>query len=120
MPLVHTEEVTRSDSCSGRMLWRPVRVQAPAMAAGTIAVPRLGHVPVLVAVGGVAVLAEPCIVLEPGRVDLGEAERRPERLGDSSGAAGVDGVTVAVGGGDAFEPQIPLSWLALPDNAGLH
>jgi hypothetical protein len=75
---------------------------------------------VLVAVGSVGVLAEPCIVIEPGRVDLGEAEWRPERPGDSPSPAGVDGVAVPVAGGDALEPQISLSWLALPHDAGLH
>lgn len=34
------------------------------------------------------------------------------------GLAGVDGVAVAVVGGDAFEKQPPLSWLALPLDAG--
>ena len=74
----------------------------------------------LVAVGGVAVLAESCIVVEPGRVDLGEAQGRPERLGDPPGPAGVDGVAVAVVSGDALDQEIPLSWLALPQDAVLH
>jgi hypothetical protein len=42
-----------------------------------------------------------CIVVEPGRVDLGEAEGRPERPGDPPGPGGVDGVAVAVAGSDA-------------------
>jgi hypothetical protein len=41
---------------------------------------------VLVAVESVAVLAESCIVVEPGRMDLGEAKGRPERLGDLAAA----------------------------------
>jgi hypothetical protein len=45
-----------------------------------------------VAVRGIAVLAEPGIVVEPGRVDLREGQRRPERPGDPAGPAGVDGV----------------------------
>ena len=61
------------------------------MAAGAVIVPRLGHVPVLAAVWNVAVRAESRIVIEPGRVDLGEAEGRPGRLGDPPGAAGADG-----------------------------
>jgi hypothetical protein len=88
LPLVHTEEIT------GLVTWRPVvngdqcgsRAFAVAVAvaagAGAVAVPGLGHVPMPVAVGGVAVLAESGIVVEPGRVDLGEAQGRPERLGD--------------------------------------
>jgi len=63
-------------SCGGLPMW----VQALAVAAGAVAVAGLGHVPVAVAVGSVAVLAESCIIVEPGRVDLGEAEGRPERL----------------------------------------
>ena len=82
MQLVHTEEVAR--------LLLPVRVQALAVAAGAVAVPGLAYVPVVVAVGGVAVLAESRVVVEPGRVDLGEAHMRPERLDDPSGPVGVD------------------------------
>ncbi len=69
-----------------------MRVQAFAMAAAAVVVPALGYVPVLVAVASVAVLAESCVVVEPGRVDLGEAQRGPERLGDPPGPAYVDGV----------------------------
>ena len=97
-----------------------MRVQALAVAAGAVAAAAVGHVPVSVAVGGVAVLAESCIVVEPGRVDLGEPQGRPERLGDLAGPAGVDGVAVAVVGCDALEQQVPLSWLALPRDAGLY
>ena len=50
-----------------------MRVQALAVAAGAVAITALGHVPVAVAVGSVAVLAESCIVVEPGGVDLGES-----------------------------------------------
>ena len=74
----------------------------------------------LVAVGGVAVLAKSCIVVEPGCVDLGEAQGRPERLGDPPGAAGVDGVAVAVVSGDALDQEVPLSWLASPQDVALH
>jgi hypothetical protein len=77
-------------------------------------------VPVVVAVGCVAVLAESCVVVEPGRVDLGEVQGRAERLGDLGGLAGVDGVALAVFGGDALEQQVPLSRLALPLDAVLH
>jgi hypothetical protein len=80
----------------------------------------LGHVPVAVAVGSVAVLAESCIVVESGGVDLGEAQGRPERLGDPPGTAGVDGAAVTVVGNDALEQQIPQFWLALPDDPVLH
>ncbi len=38
------------------------------MPVGTVTVSGVGHMPVLVAVGGVAVLAESCIVIEPGCV----------------------------------------------------
>lgn len=40
-------------------------------------------------------------------MDLGEAERRPERLGDPPGPADVDGLAVAVGGSDALKQEIP-------------
>jgi hypothetical protein len=86
-----------------------VRVQALAVAAGELAVAALGHLPVAIAIGHVAVLAETCIVIEPGRVDLGEAQGRPEHLGDLTGPAGVDGVAAAVVGCDALEQQIPLA-----------
>jgi len=78
-------------------------IQALAVTAGAMAVAALGHLPVTVAVGSVAVLAESGIVVESGRVDLGEAQGRPERLGDLTGPAGVDGVAVAVVGSDALE-----------------
>jgi hypothetical protein len=64
-----------------------VRVQALAMAVRAATIAALGYRPVAVAVGRVAVLAESCIVVEPGGVDLGEAQRvrkawviRPARL----------------------------------------
>jgi hypothetical protein len=53
-------------------------------------------------------------------MDLGEAQGRPERLGDLTCAAGVDGVAVVVISGGAFEQQVPLSWLALPHDAVLY
>lgn len=86
------------------------------MPAGGVTVSSVGYVPVLVAVRSVVVLAESCIVVEPGHVDLGEAEGRPERHGDPPGPAGVDGVAVAVVGSDALDQEIPLSWIttALP------
>jgi hypothetical protein len=60
-------------------------VQALAVPVEAVAVAALGHVPVAGAVGSIAVLAESCIVVEPGGVDLGEAQGRPERLGDLAG-----------------------------------
>ncbi len=90
------------------------------MAAGAVAVAAAGYLPVVVAVGCVAVLAESCVVVQPGRVDLAEVQGRAERLGDPAGPAGVDGVAVAVFGGDAFEQQVPLSGLTLPLDAVLH
>jgi hypothetical protein len=51
-----------------------MRVQALAMSSGAATVGAFGHVPVLVAVGSVAVLAEPCVVVEPGGVDLGDGQ----------------------------------------------
>lgn len=50
-----------------------MRVEALAVAVGAVAVSGLRDVPVVVAVGGVAVLAEARVVVEPGGVDLGEA-----------------------------------------------
>jgi hypothetical protein len=50
------------------------------VATGAVAVAALGHMPVAVAVRSVAVLAESGIVVEPGGVDLGEAQGRPEGL----------------------------------------
>jgi hypothetical protein len=47
------------------------------------------------------------IVIETGRVDLGEAEGRPGRLSDPPGAAGVDGVAT-------------LSRLASPQDTAVH
>jgi hypothetical protein len=65
-------------------------------------------------------LAKSGVVVEPGRVDLAEVRGMSERLGDPPGAAGVDGVAVAVAGGDALEQQVPLSRLASPPDAVLH
>jgi hypothetical protein len=99
-----------------------MRVQALAVAAGAVAVAALGYVPVAVAVGSVAVRAESCIAVEPGRVDLVETQGRPECRGDGdpAGPAGIDGVALAVASSDAVEQQIPLSRLALRHDAGLH
>jgi hypothetical protein len=44
-----------------------------------------------------------------GYADLGEAQGRPERLGDPPGAAGVNGVAAAVVSGDAPDQKVPLS-----------
>ena len=66
------------------------------MAAGAVAVAAAGQLPVVVAVGRVAALAETGIVVEPGRVDLAEVQGTAERLGDPAGPAGVDGVAVAI------------------------
>ena len=118
--VVRDGPVLRSHPRNDSPFRRPVRVKALAVAAGAVTVPRLGHVPVLVAVRSITVLAEPCIVVEPGRMDLGEGQGRPERLGDPPGPAGVDGVTVTVVSGGALEQEVPLSWLALPHDAGLH
>ena len=41
-------------------------------------------------------------------------------LGDLPGAAGVDGIAVAVADCGAGDQEVPLSWLALPCDAGLH
>lgn len=90
------------------------------MAARAVTIAALRYVPVLVAIRGVAVLTESCVVIEAGAVDLGEGQRRPERLGDPAGPAGVNGVAVAVAGSDALEQQVPLFRLALPLDAVLH
>jgi hypothetical protein len=68
----------------------------------------------LVAVGSVAVLAEPCIVVEPGGVNLGEGQGKPERPSDPLRSAGIYRVTtVSVLGSDALEDEDPSSWLAV-------
>jgi hypothetical protein len=97
-----------------------VRVRALAVAAGAVTIPRLRHVPVLVAVGRVAVLAESRVVVEPGDVDLGEGQERAERFGDPLRPAGIYEVAVAVVGGDALEDEIPLSWLPIQQEGALH
>jgi hypothetical protein len=73
----------------------PVWVQALAVAAGAVAVPGRGHVPAVIAVWCVAVLAKSCIVAEPGDVDLGEGQGRPERL---AAMAGPRSEKAAIGG----------------------
>lgn len=75
------------------------------MPVGAIAVSGAGQVPVLVAVRGVAVLGESCIAVEPGRVNLGEAQGRPERPGDLSSEAGIDWASVAFARGDVFDQE---------------
>jgi hypothetical protein len=59
--------------------------QALTVAAGAVTIPRLGHMPVPVAVRSVAVRAKPCIVVKPGRVDLGEAIGEAGCLADPLG-----------------------------------
>lgn len=58
------------------------------MAAGTVAEPDVGDLPVPVAVRGVALAAKPRDVVEPGGMDLGAGPRLAERLGEP-GPAGV-------------------------------
>src|ERR1039457_3903364 len=85
------------------------------MAAGAVTVAAFGDVPVLVAVRRVAVLAESCVVVEPGVMDLGEGQRWPERDGDLPGRAGVYGVAAeSVLGGNALEDEQPSFWLVVP------
>src|SRR5690349_16080703 len=67
----------------------PVRVEAFAVAAGAPAVSGVDGVPVVVAVGGVAVGADSGVVVEPSLVNLGEPERGPQRPGDLAGPDGV-------------------------------
>lgn len=90
------------------------------MAAGAVTVAALGHMPVVVAVGSVAVLAESCVVVEPGGVDLGEGQGRPEGRDDPLCPAGAYVVAVAVLGSDALEDEIPLSWLAIQQEGAPH
>jgi hypothetical protein len=75
-------------------------------------------VPAPVAIGRVAVRAEPCVV-EPGGVDLGEGQGRPERLRNPLRFAGVDGITVSVVRGDALEQEVPSFWIAAQQEGGL-
>jgi len=79
LPFVHTEVVTRAT-------W-PTSGGPGFCRARAVAVAAFGDVPVVVAVVCVAVLAEPRVVVEPDRVDLGEAQGRPECLGDLAGVA---------------------------------
>jgi hypothetical protein len=90
------------------------------VAAGAGALSGLGYVPVPVAVRSVAAGAESGVVVEPGLVDLGEAQGRLERPGDLPGPGGVDEVAVAVPGGGAGDQEVPLLGLAVADDAGLH
>ncbi len=59
------------------------------MAAGTVAEPDVGDLPVPVAVRGVALAAKPRVVVEPGGMDPGVGPRLAGRLGDPPGPAGV-------------------------------
>src|ERR1700686_2459223 len=88
----------------------PVWIQALAMAARAVTIAARRDVPVPVAIRGVAVLTESCIVIEAGAV----------HLSDPAGPSDVDGVAVVVAGSDALEQQVPLSGLALPLDAVLH
>ena len=98
----------------------PVRVQALAVAAGAVTVAALGHVPMVITVGSAAVLAESCIVVEPGDMDLGEGERRPERLRDPLCSACLYGVAVAVVDSNALEDEVSLSRLAIQQEGALY
>jgi hypothetical protein len=67
-----------------------------------------------VAVRGVAVLAESCIVAEPCGADPGEGQGRLKRDGDLPYPAGVYGVAaMPVPGGDALEDEEPSPWLTV-------
>lgn len=68
LPLVHTEEITNRATGADPGFCR---------GAEAVTLPGPGHVPVPVAVVRVAVLAESSVVVEPGGVDLVEAEGRP-------------------------------------------
>src|ERR1700722_14037070 len=70
--------------------------------------------PVPVAVGGVALLAEPGVVVQARRVHLRKAVRPTERLDQGLRAVGADRVPEpAVAAGDTFEDQIPLRGVAV-------
>jgi len=84
---------------------------------GAVAVSGVRWVPVLVAVGDLAVGAESCVVVEPGDADLGEVQGRPERPGDAPGAAGIDGAAIAGAGGGVLAQEVPLSWPGWPQEA---
>jgi hypothetical protein len=78
------------------------------------AVSGVGQMPVPVAVGGIALLAESRVVVQAGPVDLLEAVRSPERLEDGLRAVGADRITdPAVTAGDTCEHQVPLRRIAV-------
>jgi len=83
----------------------------PARAA---AVSGVGQVPVPVAIGGVAFLAESRVVVKAGCVYLLEAVRPLERLNDGPRAFGTDRIAdPAVAPSDTCEHQVPLRWIAV-------
>src|ERR1700685_3446166 len=69
---------------------RVVRVEALAVLLRAAAVSSVGQVPVPVAVGGVAGLAESRVVVEASGVYLLEAVRAPERIDNELRAVGAD------------------------------
>jgi hypothetical protein len=76
-------------------------------------VPGLGYVPVPVTVWCVAVRAEARVVVEPGSVDLGEGQGRPERFRDQLRPARIDGIAAPVVRGDSLEEEVPSLWIAV-------
>src|SRR5258708_12382965 len=78
------------------------------MAFRAVAVAGAGHMPVPVAVRGVALPAEARVVVEPGRLYLCPAQGLGEPVGYLPCAVGADRVSAAVPGGNSFEQQVPL------------
>jgi hypothetical protein len=78
------------------------------------AVSDVGQMPVPVTVGGVALLAESRVVVQPSRVHLLEAVRPAERLDDDLCAVGADRIAnPAVTADDTCEHQVPLRRIAV-------
>ena len=79
------------------------------MASWAMTEPDLGHVPVPVAVGSIAVSAKSSVVVQPSGVDLGVGPWLPERSRDVFCLAGLDGISdPSVPAGYPLEQQLPL------------
>jgi hypothetical protein len=66
------------------------------------------------AVRHAAFVAESRVVIEPGRADLTEAQREPERLGDPPGFPLVDRAAAATVGRHPVDDQVPLPGTTVP------
>jgi hypothetical protein len=95
------------------VVWRPVRVQTLAVPPRTMPVAAHAHVPVLRAVGHLALVAESCVVVKSSTVDRLEAQRFTKSGTVQGGPPSGDVVTQTIAASDALKDETPRGRVAM-------